>query len=682
MIEGDDSGNLIEHTIKFSKTKEIKSLYISFKDYVEDIWSLCSFYDADHYPFTWWSHISKKVIDLLKTLIKENKLNQFKTDKRYINLIAKIQLNIEECNHKKLTQLVKKYKKTYHFKYALGQIYDKGSKKIQNIQKALFWYEEVAKQGYIEAQMRLGEMYFRGLGISKDYKKALYWYKKVTSSQNNLDLTFYNSYLVDRTVEHIGVMKTKAQMRLGEMYFQGLGISKDYKKAFYWYEKAAQKHDFSSFFHIGMMYFKGWGVSQNYLKSYIHFDLASKCSEDADKNAEKMKKELITFLDKNALNKAQEQSKKIRMKLFIQVLHTEMKPINPFEEDETLNFYKKHGKDLFKTKDFLLEFLNLKWEGEKTWRQLISLEDIISSELCRRKDKKYYGMDPIYIYFQKYQRNGFSFGDRFGYTPFNKEGDILREGWNLLKVLIQENKLKNYKKDPRFQKLNSKLYDRLLEIEFKNTKKLAENGSDTSQYELARMYHEGIKIPQNYTKALYWYEKSAEQGNMYAQNNTATMYILGLHGKKNYKKAFYWYSKSAERGDVLAQVSLGKMYLEGLGCSQNYKNALYWYEKAVENKNGDAEYELGRMYEQGLGVLKDDKKSFELYERAAHKNCVPAQQKLSDLYFEGIKQSQDYKKAYIWMDLVCKNLFRRRCGCFQKKRKNINAFIIFRIKIS
>ena len=352
-------------------------------------------------------------------------------------------------------------------------------------------------------------------------------------------------------------------------------------------------------------------------------------------------------------------------------------------KNKTIAFYMKNKKDILSQVDLLCAVVNLKW-SEKTEIKLNILEYIISSELWRRFDgeKKHFDILPIYRDFKHYQNKGFSFGDRFEYyTPFSQLEDILREKLDLLKVLIQENKLKNYKKDSRFQKLRGKFYDRYFEIEFKNIKRLAEKGCDQNQYELACMYHAGEDIQQDYEKAFYWYKKSAEQGNIYAQNNAASMYVSDLlPGKKDYKKAFYWYSKSAERGDILAQTSLGRMYVEGRGCSQDYKKALYWYNKAIDKKNGSAEYELGEMYAKGLGVLKDSKKAFQLYESAAYKNCIPAQKKLSDLYFKGVEQPQDYKKAYIWIDIVCRHNLEKKGRLCKEKKGNIRAFIIIRFK--
>ena len=56
--------------------------------------------------------------------------------------------------------------------------------------------ENAAHEGVLAAQNRLGDLHFFGYGIPKNYKKALFWYEKAaekgyTQSQNNLAYMFH-----------------------------------------------------------------------------------------------------------------------------------------------------------------------------------------------------------------------------------------------------------------------------------------------------------------------------------------------------------------------------------------------------------------------------------------------------------------------------------------------------------
>jgi hypothetical protein len=77
---------------------------------------------------------------------------------------------------------------------------------------------KLAEQGNAEAQEKLGEIYWLGRGVPRDYAKAFEWYKKA-SEQGRSDSEWW----------------------LGNMYYKGQGVAKNISKAVEWYKKA-QKH--------------------------------------------------------------------------------------------------------------------------------------------------------------------------------------------------------------------------------------------------------------------------------------------------------------------------------------------------------------------------------------------------------------------------------------------------------
>jgi TPR repeat protein len=76
----------------------------------------------------------------------------------------------------------------------------------------------LAQEGDAEAQYKLGKMYYDGEGVTKNYQKAVEWLRKAAGQ--GLD---------------------KAQNSLGYMYANGYGVTKDYQKAVEWYRKAAEQ---------------------------------------------------------------------------------------------------------------------------------------------------------------------------------------------------------------------------------------------------------------------------------------------------------------------------------------------------------------------------------------------------------------------------------------------------------
>lgn len=79
----------------------------------------------------------------------------------------------------------------------------------------------LAEQGYPLAECQIGYFYFEGLGIEKDLKKAFYW--------------------TNRAAEH---GDRDGQFNLAWFYEEAIGVEKDIVKAKYWYKKSAlQNHD-------------------------------------------------------------------------------------------------------------------------------------------------------------------------------------------------------------------------------------------------------------------------------------------------------------------------------------------------------------------------------------------------------------------------------------------------------
>lgn len=48
----------------------------------------------------------------------------------------------------------------------------------QEPQQAFGWFRKAAVQGHSPAQAMLGAMYYDGLGVQRDYNQALAWYQK------------------------------------------------------------------------------------------------------------------------------------------------------------------------------------------------------------------------------------------------------------------------------------------------------------------------------------------------------------------------------------------------------------------------------------------------------------------------------------------------------------------------
>jgi len=111
----------------------------------------------------------------------------------------------------------------------------------------------LAERGYVDAQMQLGEMYEQALGVTQDYAKAAKWYR-MAADQGNVE----------------------AQYHIGYDYENSQGVLQDYAEAVKWFLKAADQGNDMAQQALGRLYKAGKGVKQDWAESYFWFSLAVK----------------------------------------------------------------------------------------------------------------------------------------------------------------------------------------------------------------------------------------------------------------------------------------------------------------------------------------------------------------------------------------------------------------------
>ncbi|MFQ5353756.1 MAG: tetratricopeptide repeat protein, partial [Thermodesulfobacteriota bacterium] len=137
--------------------------------------------------------------------------------------------------------------------YGTGAVKDEAAADSRAIHKTtLRELKSFAGKGDANAAARLAQMYYEGIGVKKDYKKALTWALKASEQGN-----------------------TKAQSLLGLMYYKGHGVLRDYKAAFKWYHMAALHGDKGAQSVLGLMYAAGHGVTRNYQEAFHWYEKAA-----------------------------------------------------------------------------------------------------------------------------------------------------------------------------------------------------------------------------------------------------------------------------------------------------------------------------------------------------------------------------------------------------------------------
>ena len=149
------------------------------------------------------------------------------------------------------------------------------------INEAVYWYTKSAEQGNTQAQVNLGFMYLNGIGVEKDASKAA----KLFSAPSEKD-------------------DAKAQYFLGQAYLHGDGIEKNENKSFVLFKKSAEQGHVDAQAQLGFAYSLGQGVEVNMAEALKWFKKASskgskisrKCIDLIEKDSSpKSEKMQITF---------------------------------------------------------------------------------------------------------------------------------------------------------------------------------------------------------------------------------------------------------------------------------------------------------------------------------------------------------------------------------------------------
>ncbi|MDE7413649.1 MAG: sel1 repeat family protein [Muribaculaceae bacterium] len=92
-----------------------------------------------------------------------------------------------------------------------------------------------------EAQYYLGEMYYEGEGVSKNDKEAAIWFRKSADQGYAL-----------------------SQANLGLLYLCGYGVEEDCQEAIKWFTKAAEQGDILALRNLGNIYYFGEDIPKDY----------------------------------------------------------------------------------------------------------------------------------------------------------------------------------------------------------------------------------------------------------------------------------------------------------------------------------------------------------------------------------------------------------------------------------
>lgn len=180
--------------------------------------------------------------------------------------------------------------------YLLGTMYLKGEGVKADKSKALTWFYNAARNGSANGSYALARAYFLGEGVKQDYPQAVKWFgvSKLPISQYLLGCMYVEGVGVEKDYRKAWTHLKEAALAgdalarasLGELAYLGLGMRKSVVEAKTWLEESAQDENPKALFYLSNLYSTGNGVDKDekkasqYLSQYKTIVATIKTSDD------------------------------------------------------------------------------------------------------------------------------------------------------------------------------------------------------------------------------------------------------------------------------------------------------------------------------------------------------------------------------------------------------------------
>ena len=383
----------------------------------------------------------------------------------------------------------------------------------------------------------------------------------------------------------------QARCRLGYLYLNGSGVTKDIEEAKKWYEMAAeQKH-----------------AEAEYYLAYLYETEVT----DMDKEADPKDSEKVLEYYKRAAEHGYAPAQVIIGKRYL-------------ESDDISTVIEEAKKWILKAaeqENAEAEYLLAKMYEDGTG---FDKDDIKAAQYYRLSAEHGYGEAQCWL------------------------GDAYYDGNSTVKKNITE-AVKWYRKAAehgitKAQRRIGSMYamgdgvEKDLAEGIKWTRLAAQKGDMYAQYNMGVMYINGTGVEENIDEAEKWFLKSAKQGFAKAQYNLGCIYEL----KRNYSEMEKWLKKAGEQGFEDAHTVLINYYINNLSKLSMNPMEIYQYVKKAGSSYENEKRKLldklaaGRSLEDLVWLKRISDEENDLY----------ASKCLGDMYFNGTGTEKNYQEAY------------------------------------
>jgi len=573
--------------------------------------------------------------------------------------------------------------------YKLGCLHLEGKGGVVlDSQKAIELFTAAASQKHLDAHHKLGLVYFEGSAdIPRDYNQAKIWFESAMQSGHAKShymlgetLLQLKEYKLARETLEVAAPKgnSDALQLLGKIYYEGLGVEKNFRTAEGYLYKAAAKGNVEGLYLLGKLYLEG-STEENNKFAPRYSDAIDKLTKAADQNHVGSKFLLSkTYLEGIVVPKdivaglkwlidAAEKNNHAESQFLYGKIHFDGEIVQP-DHDEGIAYMTKAAGNNYAEAQFSLG--NIYKMGNNVPQDVEKGNAFLKAAAHNNHAGAQFVLGAEHLSACNGQL--IEFDQSLEQSIKLIKSIPVKKGWfnevsaetlkaykdalvhnadfaNAADLFVNATTAAGSSRAKKTTYLEEKIINNetsALKAEFKNTNKdckesldlltqSANNGHAESANTLGDLFMKGTVIAKDINVAHEWYKNAGDKGNLESLYSSARMHYTGvLNNEPDYDSAFPLLTEAAARGHTKSQEMLGHIYFKGLGTTQvDYALARLNFDKAAQAKEQFvAQHMMGVIYSKGLGIQRNCGEAKKWFEIAAESDYADSFYELGNMF--------------------------------------------------
>ena len=549
-----------------------------------------------------------------------------------------------------LKEIAIKYQDATSF-YLLAQKYAVSGGNKEDFREAIKWYQEAAKLGHTKSHLKLGTLYYEGLGTEVNYDIAEKWLIEPANS----------GYVA-------------AQYMLGMIYLDGTSkIMKNERKAFDLLTQAADGFHADALYQVGRLHYLGVGTDKNPEKAKKYLELAKEqniegavellASIEQGKTQPVDTTSVATLKKKTSGEILIDAANKGNANAQYQVATAYLNGKLGLEKnpEKGLLWLEKAANNNHKDAQYMLgsfyyngNRVKRNMQTAKFWLDKSARSGVQNAKVLvdainehgKSASKEHSNISTNDLFLASANKGDREAQFKVGLMYLNGKDGFPRDQEKALHWL---NKAANQDHTSAQFEMGMMYYkpgSDENQTALSMLLKAADKGHTNAQYFLATIYNQNKR----YDDAAKWLDMAFQNNHEEALDLLIELYTSGKLGNPDKNRVLNWLEKASARGLRDAQYKLGEEYLAHNEIANNETKAFAWIEKSARNGLTEAKYKLATLYQHGVGARKQYTKSARWFREAAQEGHVDAQYDLAELYLQGLGLPRDKSKAKKWLE--------------------------------